>query len=127
MKTVEEIEAAFEAMFEAFDDDDVPNPVVPFKKEYRSPDMPDSWGNLYYYLDWTAPEDGADLPGIGFVKLVEQHGGEGLGDDAWFVIDVDGRTFHIQGYHVSHDGTHYEGPFTEVKPVQVLKTEWQSV
>lgn len=72
--------------------------------------------------------DGYDLP-IGHLTLIDSFGGEGQGDSYWMVLrltqgDVE-RTFKMDGWYASHDGGYYDGPFTEVKPVQKMITVWE--
>lgn len=72
-----------------------------------------------------------DVPRLGKVRLVEQHGGEGQGDQAWIVIgltmchDVE-RLFRKEGWHASHDGTYYDGELVEVAPRVIEKTIYQA-
>lgn len=82
--------------------------------------------------DWHVIEDyasnGYDLP-IGHLRLVDSYGGEGKGDDYYMILgltqgDVT-RTFKMNGYHVSHDGSYYDGPFVEVKPRLKTITVWE--
>jgi hypothetical protein len=85
--------------------------------------------------DWHTIQDKADgpedwnVPGLGVVKLVENYGGEGQGDDYWMVISVsDGyttRLFRMNGYHVSHDGSYYDGPFEEVQAKKKMVTVYE--
>lgn len=73
-----------------------------------------------------------DVPRLGKVRVVEQFGGEGLGDQAWIVIgltmchDVE-RLFRKEGWHASHDGTYYDGDLVEVSARVVEKTVFEAV
>lgn len=61
-----------------------------------------------------------EVENLGQVKVVENFGGEGEGDQYYITFEVvmlngDTRYFRMNGYHVSHDGSYYDGPFVEVK------------
>jgi hypothetical protein len=65
------------------------------------------------------------------IENKEEYGGEGQGDDYWFVFSIhnaDSPTrktyWKIYGWYASHAGGELEY-ITEVKPVQVTRTEWQ--
>lgn len=86
--------------------------------------------------DWHIIESIADnldepwhVDGLGIVSLVDSFGGEGQGDDYWMVLSITSgdvtRYFKMSGYHVSHDGSYYEGPFEEVNPKQETITVWR--
>jgi len=85
-----------------------------------------SWHDIRDLADGV---DGWQVPDLGLVRLVDNYGGEGQGDDYWMVISVsDGyttRLFKMNGYHVSHDGSYYDGPFEEVKAVQKMVTVYE--
>lgn len=75
-------------------------------------------------------EPGHLIPNIGRAVLVESRGGEGQGDEYWFVfkiIDSSGgeRLFKRLGWYASYDGGHYEGPTVEVRPVEKTITVWE--
>lgn len=57
---------------------------------------------------------------IGVVRHVASDGGEGQGDDIWFVVRVEDtdQLFKKSGYYASHYGTDWDGPFEEVKAVE---------
>lgn len=61
---------------------------------------------------------GAEIPGIGQAVLVDDFGGEGQGDQYWFVFKVtnaDGeRHFRRNGFYASFHGGDYDGPTDEV-------------
>lgn len=80
---------------------------------------------------WLAECDGVEVDGIeGSVHAIEMKGGgEGSGEYCHVVVKiVNGdsiRHFKQVGCHVSHDGTYWDGPFTEVSPVQKTITVWE--
>lgn len=85
-------------------------------------DYPDAWqhrttGKWLCYVSVENP--GVDIPEIGRATFVENFGGEGQGDDYWFIFrvtDADGeeRLFRRSGWYASYDGGYYEGPTHEV-------------
>ncbi len=73
-------------------------------------------------------EYGVDIPGIGTAFYESRYGGEGQGDQYWFVFrlvtaDEYARYFKVDGYYASHDGGYYDEMF-EVFPKKVEVTEW---
>lgn len=93
--------------------------------EYGEYDDDDSW----YYWAWSN-DDGTEVEGLGLVTTVEQFGGEGQGDRAWVVVKVEfkngtTRFFKKDGYHASHDGTYYDGYFSEVTPQEKVVTVYE--
>lgn len=135
-QTAQEIEAAIEAWInegwrEAKESGDL------FPDESKYPTLVTRYGpteiagldDLQYYLRYSRPEGVVvTIPGVdGEFEFVEQFGGEGLGDVAWFVLKIGDRYFRKDGWHQSHHGTEYDGDFTEVHRVQVLRDEWQDV
>lgn len=67
------------------------------------------------------------------VSFVEHHGGEGQGDEYWFVYKIthnatgDVRYAKIEARWVSWDGVYWdEAEIFEVWPKEVVKTEWSS-
>lgn len=135
-QTAHEIEAAIEAWINegwrvAKESGD------PFPDESKYPTLPSRYGateigsltDLQYYLQYDKPKDfEVTIPGVdGAFEHEKQFGGEGLGDAAWFVLKIGDRYFRKDGWHQSHHGTEYDGDFTEVKSVQVLRNEWQDV
>ncbi|MBF6085172.1 hypothetical protein IU485_27750 [Nocardia cyriacigeorgica] len=95
-------------------------------------DEPD---NNAWHLILEALESGEkkiDLPDIGTLHLAESFGGEGEGDRYWFafsITDANGqqRWFRRDGWYASHYGGEYEGPTTEVHPVQTIITVYQEL
>lgn len=89
----------------------------------------DRTGDWHYIMGES--REGFKIPHLGIVKLVDEYGGEGQGDEYYFVFSVtDGdvtRFFKRHGYHVSHDGSYLEGPTTERTPVEKTVIVWQSV
>jgi hypothetical protein len=65
---------------------------------------------------------------LGSVKRIDSYGGEGCGDDYWSVYHFVNHDVYIKfcGNYQSYEGSEYEGMY-EVKPVEVLKTEYQPV
>lgn len=90
---------------------------------------------------WVEENDGwRELPGRhhpkpiegieGLVCQIDSFGGEGLGDQAWVVIQItqtDGeyRTYRKDGYYASHDGFYWDGEFTEVRAVEKTVIVWE--
>jgi hypothetical protein len=71
-----------------------------------------------------------EVGGLGTVTTVEQFGGEGQGDRAWIVLKVEFengtiRYYKKDGYHASHDGTYYDGYFSEVTPQEKVVTVYE--
>lgn len=54
-----------------------------------------------------------------------QFGGEGQGDDIWFVIGIGDQFFRKSGYYASHYGTDWDGAFEEVRPVEKTVTVYE--
>ncbi|ANA86355.1 hypothetical protein BH762_gp012 [Gordonia phage OneUp] len=75
---------------------------------------------------------GLKIPGIGLATLERTHGGEGEGDQYWFVFkitDDDGnvRYFRREGWYASYDGGHYDGPTVEVRPAEKVITVYKKI
>lgn len=75
-------------------------------------------------------EYGVDVSEFGTVYFVDSYGGEGQGDQYWYVfklIYTDGaeRFFKVDGYYASYSGGYYDEMY-EVFPKQVLRTEWSN-
>jgi hypothetical protein len=81
------------------------------------------WGELGWFSDEKI--EGVD----GVINGVEHVGGEGQGEYTHIVfrIDHDGTSRHFKkvGCRVSHSGTYWDGPFTEVKQQQKVVTVWE--
>lgn len=70
------------------------------------------------------------VPGVGYVSLVEQFGGEGQGDTYYIILklevpDADPRYFKIDGFYASHYGRDLDGPFYEVVPREKVVTVYE--
>jgi hypothetical protein len=96
---------------------------------YTGKQYPESWDSGWYSVeDHASPQEGHVTP-IGVLTLVDSYGGEGQGDDYWMVLKLTQgdvvRTFKMNGYHVSHDGSYYDGPFVEVTPKLKTITVWE--
>lgn len=84
-------------------------------------------------LEWRELEDkGAEntiiLRGesIKVETVADDRGGEGHGEDIWFVIRVGDQLFEKTGYYMSHEGSDWDGDFTEVHPVEKLVTVYEA-
>lgn len=91
-------------------------------------------GDEYYWATVFLPKPrvGADLPGIGWATILEDFGGEGQGDQYWFVFQVEAedgstRIFRRNGWYASYSGGDYDGPTVEVKPVEKVVTVWEEL
>lgn len=71
---------------------------------------------------------GVVIPGFGIAHFVEAYGGEGQGEQYWFVFklvtDPQERYFKADGYYASYDGGYYDDLY-EVFPKQVTVTQWE--
>jgi hypothetical protein len=84
--------------------------------------------NLFMELWYEdAPEELPTLDGIGKVEFVDSWGGEGDGAEIFVVIKVGDRYFQRTGYYSSWGESRMDGKLEEVKPVQVMRTEYESV
>ncbi|ANA86183.1 hypothetical protein SEA_LOZINAK_19 [Gordonia phage Lozinak] len=99
------------------------------RRQLRGPANDRGWSPYVYRpLD----EPGVAIPGVGHAVMVEQHGGEGQGDEYWYVFKItddagNERLFRRNGWYQSYDGGSYDGPTEEVKPVQKTITVFESV
>lgn len=64
---------------------------------------------------------------LGTVMVEETSGGQGDGAPIEVVISVDGRYFQQDGYYSSWGDSQMDGELYEVKPKQVVKTEYERV
>lgn len=74
------------------------------------------------WVEETSEKSPESVEGLGLVYCVASYGGEGQGDEYWFVLRVvspDGteRYFRMGGYYQSYSGGEYDGELREVKPV----------
>lgn len=87
----------------------------------------DEWGGD---ADWYEMEDATEVTLRGEkvpVTNVESFGGEGQGDDKWFVVKIGDQLFRKSGYYASHYGTDWDGAFEEVHPVEKVVTVYEPV
>lgn len=88
------------------------------------------WGDWREFFEDLAWKDKVlDLPSIGQARYVDNFGGEGEGDQYWFVFsvtDADGETrfFRRDGYYASFYGGYYDGPTEEVEQVEKTIKVW---
>lgn len=102
----------------------------PYERTYDYPDSHESgWFAVEEYAE---SDEGFETP-IGRLEMVEQHGGEGQGDQYWIVIRLTqgkiSRTFKKEGWYASHHGHEFDGfnsdTFSEVSQVQKTITVWE--
>ncbi len=77
--------------------------------------------------DWwhLADDEGTvHVEGLGDVKTVVGYTRE-AGDGVYFVLEYEGRYFRKEGYHVSHDGTYWDGDFYEATPREKVVKLWE--
>ncbi len=65
---------------------------------------------------------------LGQIKMVDEFGGEGQGDDYWKVYHFIDHDVYISfdGWYSSHEGSEYSD-MSEVRPKEVVKREWEAV
>jgi hypothetical protein len=84
------------------------------------------FNNLYEHLSWKDKVFILESTGW-YLQMVEDFGGEGHGDQYWFVFTVtDGETTRhvkVDGWYASYSGGEYDEWF-EVKPEQKMVTVW---
>jgi len=99
--TAQQIKDAFEDAFEAdFEDEDN--------------GQNESWGNVSYGDgSGKIKIDGTEVA----YELVTRFGGEGQGDETWFVLKIGDQLFRMDGYYESDYGTDWDGDLYEVKSV----------
>ena len=73
-----------------------------------------------------------DFGGGSVIKLVEDFGGEGQGDDYWIVMEITvddepPRLYRVEGWYASYDGGYLDGDLHEVRPKEVLRTIYERV
>lgn len=75
---------------------------------------------------WYQSATAEDVAGLGPVTLVDSDGGfSGGGEHVSRIFRIAGRHFRKTGYYASYDGTTWDGPFTEVKPVDKTVTFYE--
>lgn len=88
----------------------------------------DDYGIGWSFWNYEA-DDGENVEDLGTVEVVDNFGGEGMGDHAHLVFRItnpDGvRHFKIDGYYASYDGTTWDGRLYEVKPVEKTVTVYE--
>jgi hypothetical protein len=84
------------------------------------------------YVDWHEANEALSYGGtlstpLGEFKAVAEEGGEGQGEDIWFVFRVvdTGQLFKKSGYYASHYGTDWDGPLEEVHAVERMVTFYE--
>jgi len=70
-----------------------------------------------------------DLLGLGGIKVVDEYGGEGQGDDYWTVYHfVDHDVYiRVEGWYSSYNGAEFDNYGFEVRPEPVMKIEYNRV
>lgn len=88
------------------------------------PDRDFEFGDVEWDELWAAYW--TDLDDFKF-RRVDSYGGEGQGDDYWFILEVEFsdqvKCFEISGYYASYSGGYYED-IKEVKPQDKVITVW---
>jgi hypothetical protein len=133
--------AAFVKSAENYDKDTASGHYEEYKRKYphytipERPKFEDFLGE-YDYADWSEITEA--LYSIGkagftfdyegekhFVKELDQHGGEGQGDEYYYVYEVDGKTYKLEAYYASWDGVYWDdAELFEVKPKEVKVIQW---
>lgn len=84
---------------------------------YNKKDWYDGWVG-HDIGSWSEISDPVVVPGLGTVSMEASFGGEGQGDDYWFVLKIeDGDdTVYVRqdGWYASHVGGEYDGEFSKV-------------
>lgn len=84
-------------------------------------------------IDWKDPfdilyEEEADVEIGGLtLKFEDCGGGEGDGARKWVVFKIGEQYFEMNGYYSSWDDGEWDTDLVEVKPVQVMRTEYKEV
>lgn len=85
-------------------------------------ESPESYNDIKYGSE-------GKIPGLGYVKLVDEYGGEGQGEEYWVVFSVsDGevtRLFRMDGYYASYCGSEFDGELKEVQARQKTVTVYE--
>jgi hypothetical protein len=70
-------------------------------------------------------KEGEDVPGLGMVTRIADHGGSDQGSAAWVVLKVGSRLFRKTGFYASYDGFTWDGDFrvVEAKPKTITVYE----
>jgi hypothetical protein len=115
-----------------------PEPIVTEHVREAAEDDDDARGSYDSFLGYlnASGKYGVEIDGIGTAFLEAEHGGEGQGDQYWFVFKLveqrdnvvgagepQARYFKADGYYASYDGGYYDELY-EVFPKQVQVTEW---
>jgi hypothetical protein len=86
----------------------------------------DGWHDFQDFID---DKDGVVFTDVGTVKLVDNYGGEFLGDELWFVFSVttpEGtQYFRMDGWYQSFHGGEYDGELHEVTPKEKVVTVYE--
>lgn len=61
------------------------------------------------------------------LKYVDSGGAEGDGAEKWVVFKVGKQLFRMTGYYSSWGDDDWDGDLEEVKPKQVMRTEYEGV
>lgn len=91
----------------------------------------DDWGGAEWD-DWSEQGTWKDrgiveVVGLGTVKVWE-HDFAGIETNvSHLMFQIGDRIFRKEGLWVSHDGQYWDGPFTEVKPVQKVITDYEPI
>lgn len=100
-------------------------------------DLKSRWNDYRWRVEgqeaWHAAKDGEldDLPTeLGQLFYVDEHGGEGMGDQYWVVVKIlaeDGseRFFKRNGWYQSYSGGELDGPTIEVRPREKMVTLYE--
>jgi len=67
-----------------------------------------------------------NINGLPTIKFVDAGGGEGDGAEMWVVFSVAGQLFRMTGCYSSWGGDEWDGDLSEVKAVQVMRTEYEA-
>jgi hypothetical protein len=86
---------------------------------------PDAVFNELWSYRPEAPLKSFEIPS-GTVTLMEnQGGGEGDGEERFFVINVGDQLFQYTGYYSSWEGTEWNDNLIEVEPYEVTVTKYR--